>query len=66
MTKQSREAYAPGSICDLQPKTSSAEVKEFLAMMDLSEKADQPLYLRSLVPGRTVLLDTPQIAEERK
>ncbi|WVQ97522.1 NADPH-dependent diflavin oxidoreductase 1 [Kwoniella sp. CBS 9459] len=42
--------YAPGSICSLQPQSSSEDVDEFLEMMDLVSQADDPLTVESLLP----------------
>ncbi|ORY24115.1 putative NADPH-ferrihemo protein reductase [Naematelia encephala] len=46
------EGYQPGSICNIQPKSSRAEVSEFLEMMDLSDQADVPFYVESTIPGQ--------------
>ncbi len=43
--------YAPGSICNLQPRTSAGEVDEFLAITDYENEADKLVHVRSLIPG---------------
>ncbi|EIW68114.1 NADPH-ferrihemoprotein reductase [Tremella mesenterica] len=46
--EDSFEGYEPGSICCLQPQTSTQEVEEFLEMMDLKDQADDPVVIRAL------------------
>jgi len=43
--------YAPGSICNIQPRSSPTEVDEFLEAMDLQSEADRPFTIRSTLPG---------------
>ena len=43
--------YAPGSICNLQPRSDPAEVEELLEAMDLKGIADDAFEIVSAVPG---------------
>lgn len=43
--------YAPGSICNLQPRSDPAEVEEVLEAMDLKARADEAFTIVSAVPG---------------
>ena len=44
--------YAPGSICNIQPRSSPTEVNEFIEAMDFRSEADRPFTIRSTLPGR--------------
>jgi hypothetical protein len=43
--------YAPGSICNLQPRSDPAEVEELLEAMDLKGIADDAFEVVSAAPG---------------
>jgi hypothetical protein len=47
------QSYAPGSICSLRPETSAEEVMEFLRMTALTDEADRPLLIESVVVGES-------------